>query len=163
MGRRMTMLLALCLGCASFSSLPSQAALAESAPVTTRFTDSGRFVDSELCGYPIHVAWHEAGRVYEWYDADGNLTRRKVHDAFFETDHANGKVATGVDRETLTDDMNGSFLFTGSWIFFLPDGSHIQNAGRIEVPYDFHSIVSEHGQHPIIDGHLADEFCPPMS
>jgi hypothetical protein len=162
MGRRTSLMLALCLGCAGLL-LQSQPAVASSGPVITRFTDSGRFVDGDLCGYPIHVAWHENGRVYEWYDADGNLTRRKVHDAFIETAAANGKVARGADRETLTDNMDGSYVFTGSWIFFLPDGSHIQNAGRIQVPYDFSTILSDHGPHPIIEGHLADEFCPPMS
>jgi hypothetical protein len=58
MGRRTSVMLALCLGCAGLL-LPSQQALAASGPVITRFTDSGRFVDSELCGYPIRVVWHE--------------------------------------------------------------------------------------------------------
>jgi hypothetical protein len=31
------------------------------------------------------------------------------------------------------------------------------------VPYDFSTIVSEHGPHPIAEGRLAELFCPPMS
>ncbi len=75
---------------------------------------------------------------------------------------ANGKVATGIDREKVVNAQDGSYVFTGSWIFFLPDGSHIQNAGRLETTYDG-TILSEHGPHPIAEGRLAELFCPPMS
>jgi hypothetical protein len=162
LSRRTSFMLALSLGCA-FVLLASQPAAAKNGPVITRFTDSGRFVDTDLCGYPIRVAWHERGRVYEWYDSDGNVTRLVVHDTFYETARANGKVAIGIDREKLTDTQQGDYVFTGSWIYFLPDGSHIQNAGRLEVPYDFSTIVSEHGPHPIAEGRLAELFCPAMS
>ena len=147
---------------AALSFAPGQA-LARSGPEFERFTDAGRFVDRQLCGYPIRVAWHEQGRVSTWLDSNGKVDRLVVHDQFFETATANGKVATGIDRQTLRNDEQGTYLFTGSWIYFLPDGSHIQNAGRIEVPYDFSTILSEHGQHPIIEGRLAELFCAAMA
>jgi hypothetical protein len=150
--------------CLSWSAMLLHPAHAESqrGPVISRYTDGGTFVDDELCGYPIQVRWHEHGRVYEWFDADGNLDHLVVHKVFSEVDRANGKVATGVDRQKLVNDQQGTYLFTGSWIFFLPDGSHIQSAGRIREAYDG-TIVSEHGQHPVDEGHLAELFCPAMA
>jgi hypothetical protein len=133
-----------------------------SGPEISHFTDSGSFVDRGLCGFPLHVSWQEQGTVYEWFDADGNLVFLKRHEVFTEVVRANGKVATGVDRQNFVNDQNGHFVFTGSWIFFLPDGSHIQNAGRLNTAYDG-QILSEHGQHPIAEGRLAELFCPPMS
>jgi len=130
--------------------------------VIERFTDSGSFVDTSLCGFPVHVAWREKGRVYSWFDADGNLDHLVVHHVFSEIDRANGKVATGIDREKLTNTQQGYYLFTGSWIFFLPDGSHIQTAGRSHVTYDG-AVLSDRGPHPIDEGRLAELFCPPMS
>ena len=133
-----------------------------SGPEISTFTDSGSFVDRELCGFPIHVSWQEQGTVYGWMDADGNVTLLRRHEVFSEVDRADGKVATGVDRQNFVNDQRGHFVFTGSWIFFLPDGSHIQNAGRIRTS-DEGEILSEHGPHPIFDGRLAELFCPPMS
>jgi hypothetical protein len=131
-------------------------------PEIETFTDSGSFVDTGLCGFPIHVSWQEEGTVYKWFDADGNLVLLRRHEAFSEVARANGKVATGVDRQNFVNDQEGHYVFTGSWIFFLPDGSHIQNAGRIQTTYDG-QILSEHGPHPIVEGRLAELFCPPMS
>src|SRR5438552_7026191 len=79
------------------------------------------FTDTSLCGYPIHVRWHEEGRVDQWFDAHGNLIRLVVHHVFTEVDRANGKVATGIDREKLTSDERDTYTQTGSWIFFLPN------------------------------------------
>jgi hypothetical protein len=131
-------------------------------PERTTFTDSGSFVDRDLCGFPIRVSWQEEGTVYEWFDHDGDLTLLRRHEVFSEVARANGKVATGVDRQNFVNDQQGHFTFTGSWIFFLPDGSHIQNAGRIQTTEDG-EILSEHGPHPIFEGRLAELFCPPMS
>jgi hypothetical protein len=131
-------------------------------PEIETFTDSGSFVDRSLCGFPVRVTWQEEGTVFLWFDADGNLVSLKRHEVFSEVVRANGKVATGVDRQNFVNDQQGDYVFTGSWIFFLPDGSHIQNAGRIQTTYDG-EILSEHGPHPIADGRLAELFCPPMS
>jgi hypothetical protein len=131
-------------------------------PEISSFTDSGAFVDRDLCGFPIHVSWHEEGTVYQWFDAGGNLELLRRHEVFSEVARANGKIATGVDRQNFVNDQKGPYVFTGSWIFFLPDGSHIQNAGRIRTTYDG-QILSEHGPHPIAEGRLAELFCPPMS
>jgi hypothetical protein len=131
-------------------------------PEIEQFTDSGSFVDTSLCGFPIHVSWQEEGTVYLWFDANGNLVFLKRHEVFSEVARANGKVATGFDRQNFVNDQKGNYVFTGSWIFFLPDGSHIQNAGRIQTTYDG-QILSEHGPHPIAEGRLAELFCPPMS
>jgi hypothetical protein len=131
-------------------------------PQITPFTDSGSFVDRSLCGFPIHVSWQEEGTVYQWFDGSGNLVLLRRHEVFSEVARANGKVATGVDRRNFVNDQEGHYVFTGSWIFFLPDGSHIQNAGRLETTYD-EQILSEHGLHPIAEGRLAELFCPPMS
>ena len=131
-------------------------------PEIEQFTDSGSFVDTSLCGFPIHVSWQEEGTVYEWFDANGNLVLIKRHEVFSEVARANGKVASGVDREKFVNTQKGNYLFTGSWIFFLPDGSHIQNAGRIRLTYKG-QILSERGPHPIDEGRLAELFCPPMS
>lgn len=138
-------------------------ALAKGAPVVTSFTDGGSFTDTSLCGYPIHVRWHEQGRVDEWFDAHGNLIRLVVHHVFSEIDRANGKVATGIDRERLTSNEQDTYTQTGSWIFFLPDGSHIQTAGRITATLDTGATLSEHGPHPVADGQLAALFCPAMA
>src|SRR5256885_557385 len=81
--------------------LPSGSALAKGAPVRSTFTDGGSFTDTSLCGYPTHIRWHEQGRVDQWFDARGNLIRLVVHHVFTEVDRANGKVATGIDREKL--------------------------------------------------------------
>ena len=67
----------------------------------------------------------------------------KRHEVFSEVARANGKVPTGVDRQNFVNDQKGNYVFTGSWIFFLPDGSHIQNAGRIQTTDDG-QILSEH-------------------
>jgi len=154
-------ILALCLGCSALLFQPVHA-MARSGPVISRYTDGGTFVDTELCGYPILVRWHEHGRVYEWLDADGNLDHLVVHKVFSEVARANGKVATGIDRQKLVNDQQGSYLFTGSWIFFLPDGTHIQSAGRLQEAYDG-TILSEHGPHPVDEGRLAELFCPAMA
>jgi hypothetical protein len=148
--------------CALVLLLPGSA-LAKGAPVVTPFTDGGSFTDTSLCGYPIHVQWHEQGRVDEWFDAHGNLIRLVVHHVFSEVDRANGKVATGIDREKLTSDERDTYTQTGSWIFFLPDGSHIQTAGRITATLDTGATLSEHGPHPVADGQLAALFCPAMA
>ena len=84
------------------------------------------------------------------------------HSVFSETVRANGKVATGIDRETFVNAQDGTYLFTGSWIFFLSVGSHIQTAGRLATIYGG-TILSEHGPHPIAEGRLAELFCPRMS
>ena len=102
------------------------------------------------------------GTLYRWFDANGNLVRFTKHSVFTEVDRANGKVATGVDRENVVDVQQGDDVLTGSWIFFLPDGSHIQTAGRIQISYD-EDVLSEHGPHPVAEGRLAELFCPPMS
>ena len=133
-----------------------------SGPQVEHYRDSGSFVDTELCGYPIHVSYQDVGTLYRWYDANGNLVRFTKHSVFSEVDRANGKVATGVDRENLFDTQDGYDVLAGSWIFFLPDGSHIQTAGRIQLSYDGETL-SEHGPHPFADGRLAELFCPPMS
>lgn len=161
MNRRTSWILALSLGCSALMLAPGQA-VASRGPVIERFTDSGSFVDTSLCGFPVHVAWREKGRVYEWFDSDGNLDYLVVHHVFSEIDRANGKVATGIDREKLTNTQQGYYLFNGSWIFFLPDGSHIQTAGRSQVTYDG-AVLSDRGPHPIDEGRLAELFCPPMS
>ena len=153
---------ALLVGMATILMLSAPGIANASGPEISTFTDSGSFVDRELCGFPIHVSWQEQGTVYEWMDADGNVTLLRRHEVFSEVDRANGKVATGVDRQNFVNDQRGHFVFTGSWIFFLPDGSHIQNAGRIRTS-DEGEILSEHGPHPIFDGRLAELFCPPMS
>src|SRR5947207_14414596 len=44
-----------------------------SGPSVERYRDSGSFVDSTLCGFRIHVAYQDIGRIYRWFDADGNL------------------------------------------------------------------------------------------
>jgi len=131
-------------------------------PQVERYRDSGAFVDRGLCGFPIHVSYVDEGRLYRWFDADGNLTLLVRHSVFSEVDRANGKVATGIDREKFVNDQKGHYLFTGSWIFFLPDGSHIQTAGRLRTTHD-DEILSEHGPHPVAEGRLAELFCPPMS
>ena len=133
-----------------------------SGPEIERYTDSGSFVDTGLCGFPLRVSYQDVGTIYRWFDADGNLDLFVKHQVFSEVVRANGKVATGIDREKVVDDQDGSFLFTGSWIFFLPDGSHIQNAGRLEFTYD-HEILFDRGPHPIEEGRLAELFCPAMS
>jgi hypothetical protein len=133
-----------------------------SGPQIERYRDSGSFVDTSLCGFPIHVSYQDEGRIYRWFDANGNLTLFVRHSVFSEVARANGKVATGVDREKFVNTQKGNYLFTGSWIFFLPDGSHIQNAGRIRLTYKG-QILSERGPHPIDEGRLAELFCPPMS
>jgi hypothetical protein len=133
-----------------------------SGPQVEHYKDSGSFVDRELCGYPIHVSYNDEGTLYRWFDADGNLVRFSKHSVFSEVARANGKVATGVDRENVVDTQDGYDLLTGSWIFFLPDGSHIQTAGRIQLAYGG-DILSEHGPHPVEEGRLAELFCPPMS
>ncbi|HEY2803264.1 MAG TPA: hypothetical protein VGJ67_05035 [Actinomycetota bacterium] len=133
-----------------------------SGPQVEHYRDSGSFVDTELCGFPIHVSYRDVGTLYRWFDANGNLVRFTKHSVFSEVDRANGKVATGVDRENLVDTQDGFDLLTGSWIFFLPDGSHIQTAGRIELAYDG-DVLTEHGPHPVEEGKLAELFCPPMS
>lgn len=138
-------------------------AFAKGAPTVSYFTDGGSFTDTSLCGYPIHVRWHERGRVDQWLDPQGNLIRLVVHHVFSEVDRANGKVATGIDREKLTSDEQDTYTQTGSWIFFLPDGSHIQTAGRITATLDTGSTLSEHGPHPVADGLLAALFCPAMA
>jgi hypothetical protein len=132
------------------------------SPEIESFTDSGSFLDTSLCGFSIHVSWQEEGTVYQWFDANGNLVLLRRHEVFSEVARANGKVATGFDRQNFVNDQKGNYVFTGSWIFFLPDGSHIQNAGRIQTTYDG-QILSEHGPHPIAEGRLAEFFCPPMS
>jgi hypothetical protein len=131
-------------------------------PEIETFTDAGSFVDRDLCGFPLRVSWHEEGTVSLWYDADGNLVYLKRHEVFSEVVRANGKVATGIDRQNFVNDQQGHYTFTGSWIFFMPDGSHIQNAGRLRTTEEG-DILSEHGPHPIADGRLAELFCPPMS
>jgi hypothetical protein len=141
----------------------SGSALAKGGPVRSTFTDGGSFTDTSLCGYPIHIRWHEQGRVDQWFDAQGNLIRLVVHHVYSEVDRANGKVATGIDREKLTSDEKETYTQTGSWIFFLPDGSHIQTAGRITAKLDTGETISEHGQHPVADGRLAELFCPAMA
>jgi len=133
-----------------------------SGPQIERYRDVGSFVDKKLCGFPVHVSYQDVGTLYRWYDADGNLTLFVKHSVFTEVARANGKVATGVDREKLVDAQQGHDVLTGSWIFFLPDGSHIQNAGRIQFSYSGH-VQSEHGPHPIEEGRMAELFCPPMS
>ena len=154
---------ALLVGLAATLLMASPPGIANArGPKIERFTDSGSFVDTSLCGFPIHVSWQEEGTVYEWFDANGNLVLIRRHEVFSEVDRANGKVATGFDRENFVNAQKGDYVFTGSWIFFLPDGSHIQNAGRIQTTYDG-QILSEHGPHPIAEGRLADLFCPPMS
>jgi hypothetical protein len=75
---------------------------------------------------------------------------------------ANGKVATGIDREKLTSDERDTYTRTGSWIFLVPDG-HIQTAGRITAMLDTSATLSEHGPHPVADGQLAALFCPAMA
>jgi hypothetical protein len=133
-----------------------------SGPQVEHYKDSGSFVDTELCGFPIHVSYQDVGTLYRWFDANGNLVRFTKHSVFSEVDRANGKVATGVDRENLVDTQDGFDLLTGSWIFFLPDGSHIQTAGRIRLSYGG-DVLSEQGPHPVAEGQLAELFCPPMS
>jgi hypothetical protein len=154
---------ALLVGLAATLLITSAPGIASATgPEIERFTDSGSFVDTSLCGFPIHVSWQEEGTVYQWFDANGNLVYLKRHEVFSEVARANGKVATGVDRQNFVNDQQGNYVFTGSWIFFLPDGSHIQNAGRLQTT-DEGQILSEHGQHPIAEGLLAERFCPPMS
>ena len=154
---------ALLVGMAATLLMATAPAIADAAgPEIETFTDSGSFVDTDLCGFPLHVSWQEEGTVYQWFDADGNLVYLKRHEVFSEVARANGKVATGVDRQNFVNDQQGHYVFTGSWIYFLPDGSHIQNAGRIRTTYDG-QILSEHGPHPIAEGRLAELFCPPMS
>jgi hypothetical protein len=131
-------------------------------PEIAHYHDSGSFVDRDLCGFPLHVSYQDRGTLYRWYDADGNLTRFVRHSVFSEVVRANGKVATGVDRESLFDRQDGVFVLTGSWIFFMPDGSHIQSAGRLELNYD-EEFLSAHGPHPIAEGRQAELFCPSMS
>jgi hypothetical protein len=133
-----------------------------SGPEVERYVDSGSFTDTSLCGFPIHVSYHDEGRLYRWFDADGNLVRFVKHSVFSEVARANGKVATGIDKEKVVDDQQGYYQVTGSWIFFMPGGSHIQNAGRIQLSYDG-KLLSESGPHPIEEGRLAELFCPPMS
>jgi hypothetical protein len=133
-----------------------------SGPQMERYRDSGSFVDRSLCGFPIHVSYQDEGRLYRWFDADGNLTLFVKHSVFSEVARANGKVATGIDREKVVDAQKGYYQFTGSWVFFLPDGKHIQNAGRLQTTYDG-QILSDHGPHPIAEGHQAELFCRPMS
>jgi hypothetical protein len=154
---------ALLVGPAAVLLMASAPGIADATgPEIDTFTDSGSFVDRDLCGFPVRVAWQEEGTVYQWFDADGNLVYLKRHEVFSEVARANGKVATGVDRQNFVNDQNGHYVFTGSWIFFLPDGSHIQNEGRIQTTYEG-EILSEHGPHPIAEGRLAELFCPPMS
>jgi hypothetical protein len=133
-----------------------------SGPQVEHYKDSGSFVDSDLCGFPIHVSYQDEGTLYRWFDANGNLVRFSKHSVFSEVARANGKVATGVDRENVVDVQKGYDVLTGSWIFFMPDGSHIQTAGRIQLAYGG-DILSEHGPHPVEEGKLAELFCPPMS
>jgi hypothetical protein len=59
--------------------------------------------------------------------------------------------------------MQDTYTQTGSWIFFLPDGSHIQTAGRIIATLDASAAFSEHGPHPVADGRLAALFCLAMA
>jgi hypothetical protein len=160
MNRRTSWILALLVG-GSALLMQSGAASASSGPVISRYTDSGTFVDRELCGYPIRVTWHEHGRVYRWFDANGDLDHLVVHKVFSEVALANGKVATGIDRQKLVSDQQGTYVFTGTWIFFLPDGSHIQNAGWAQTTYGG-QVLSEHGPHPLPE-RLAELFCPAMS
>ena len=161
MRRRTIRILGLFLACSALVVQPATAQ-ALRGPVISRYADGGAFVDDELCGYPIHVRWQERGRVDEWFDDDGTLDHLVVHKVFSEVDRANGKVATGIDRQKLLNDQRGSYVFTGSWIFFLPDGSHIQSAGRLQEAYDG-TILSEHGMHPMDEGRLAELFCPAMA
>jgi hypothetical protein len=133
-----------------------------SGPEFERYTDAGSFVDTGLCGFPLHVSYHDEGRIYRWFDADGNQQLFVKHQVFSEVVRANGKVAIGVDREKVVIAQDGSVAFTGSWIFFMPDGSHIQNAGRLQLSASG-EILSNHGPHPIEEGRLAELFCPPMS
>src|SRR5205085_986469 len=122
-----------------------------SGPEIEHYRDSGSFVDTELCGFPIHVSYQDVGTLYRWFDANGNLVRFTKH-----------SVSTDVDRANVVDVQQGDDVLTGSWIFFLPDGSHIQTAGRIQISYD-EDVLSEHGPHPVAEGRLAELFCPPMS
>ena len=161
MKRWIQAIVALCLMCSPL--LQARAALANGGPRITHFVDRGHFVDTDLCGYPIHVRWTEEGRVYRSFNDDGTLRRLVVHHVFSEVDRANGKVATGIDRQKLTNAHDGSYLFNGSWIFFLPNGAHIQSAGRIRVNHRFSKTLFEAGPHPVVDGYLAELFCPPMS
>src|SRR3982750_4860354 len=87
-------------------------------PQIERFTDSGSFVDTSLCGFAIHVSWQEEGTVYQWFDAKGDLVLLRRHEVFSEIARANGKVATGIDRQNFVNDEDGHYVFTGSWIFF---------------------------------------------
>ena len=131
-------------------------------PEFERYTYHGSFVDTDLCGFDLHITWRFHARATTWTDASGEATRWVQHGVFSEVVRANGKVATGVDRQKVVDGQNGSLLITGSWIFFLPDGSHIQNAGRLELTYDG-EILSDRGPHPIEEGRLAELFCAAMS
>jgi hypothetical protein len=145
--KRLTSWMLVVVGACALFLLQPGLVLGKGAPVVTPFTDGGSFTDTSLCGYPIHVRWHEQGRVDEWFDAHGNLIRLVVHHVFSEVDRANGKVATGIDREKLTSDEQDTYTQPGSWIFYLPDGSHIQTAGRITATLNT-------GRRPRSTGHI---------
>ncbi len=62
---------ALLVGLAATLPITSASGVASATgPEIEPFTDSGSFVDTSLCGFPIHVSWQEEGTVYQWFDAE---------------------------------------------------------------------------------------------
>jgi hypothetical protein len=153
--------LAICLMSFTWVASSSGAATAQ-GPEVEPYSYRGSFDDTDLCGFPLHISWRSDGTRYRWFDADGDLQRFVQHGVWHEVVRANGKVAIGVDREKVVEHADGSLVVTGSWIFFLPDGTHIQNAGRLELSSEGDTL-SDHGPHPIQEGRLAELFCPPMA
>lgn len=134
------------------------------APTVEHYASSGSFVDRGFCDYPLRVDWQFRARAYIWTDDSGKRTRWVQHGVFSETVQANGKIAYAFDRQGIVDAQAGTFVYTGTWSFRLPNHTFIRDAGRIEISYETGEVHFVAGPHPIQGtGEWVDTFCEAMA
>jgi hypothetical protein len=129
-------------------------------PRITHFQDAGSFNDTSLCGFRLHVEYRQQTRIYEWFNANGDVRLFVAHGVFSEVVTAKGRTAYIDDRQKVVDRQGDTDLFVGSWVIRLPGGGVIRDAGRVEQLKDTGEIVDVSGPHPIAEqGIPADRFC----
>jgi hypothetical protein len=110
------------------------------APVTSEFTFDDTGVLGDVCAFPVTIRATGSGRVKDFFNASGTLTRVQVHVNEQTTFSANGNSLTSLPftyEVTLRFDSSGNItdaVLNGVIVKVpLPDGGLFISAGRVDL------------------------------
>jgi hypothetical protein len=110
------------------------------APVPSEFTFDDTGVLADVCAFPVTIRATGSGRVKDFFDASGTLTREQVHVNEQTTFSANGNSLTSLPftyEVTLRFDSSGNVtdaVLNGVIVKVpLPDGGLFISAGRVDL------------------------------